>query len=189
MSRRALKCKLVRMGKWIGAGRIIVFVRQDMSDEQNKILLLHEATHLVLSPKPIGVVELSEVNLALSLEEHRVWSVSDQHIAHMPRWVTGDHGKEFTRIALHIWCAALAGSFLWFDGLCAGRVYDMSPAITYWPGIGNEPIKMQHATFEEILATEMPREFVEIWKADLDFWMKNNRESVEIIERENRNVA
>jgi hypothetical protein len=146
-------------------------------------VLLHEAAHLLpyRAPQPAPDVPES-VELAALAE----WcSDPDRFGYELPRihpaWHPG-HGREFIRVALHLWWrAALAGVFTDFTRLCGGAVYSLSPAFAYWRALGNEPVLMKDATFAEILATPEPEAFREWWRADLAVWLRNNPNAKDLI--------
>lgn len=164
---------LIETGAWQGRGPMIVFGDVDMTREICLGVFIHELAHVLPARRFDDV--------PLTAEQSEEWQRSiDEHLANekpapgVPRWSPG-HGRTFIRIALHLWWRlALAGEVVPFDGLCAGFELDLSPAFRYWQAIGNEPVRMQHATFAEILATQAPAAFMDEWHANLRYFMSKN---------------
>jgi hypothetical protein len=176
----ALQNHLKSTGAWRGPGWAIIFSQADeLTSEQLRVTLLHELSHVLPFTAPAPELELTPQALEAGKREWRNWCASNYVAADKPRWFNGHHHKDFTRVCLHLWWrAALAGEVLPFEGLCGGWLYDLSPCYTYWQALGSEAIRMQSATFAEILATEPPKLFSDVWLSDLEFWMTSNPDAV-----------
>ena len=103
---------LVDSGQWLGPGPVIVFVNRNLSREETILVLLHELAHCLtyrpLTPSVDLVPGAGDNEQIAALQS---WCANPEPAeAGKPQWVIGDHGKNFTRIALHLWWrAALIG--------------------------------------------------------------------------------
>jgi hypothetical protein len=177
----ALQQHLIDLGIWRGPGHSIVFCQPVTNRFEFLVLLLHEGGHLLPRREPPQEIELTPTIIADSRASFAD-DFAEPVATNLPAWINGDHGRDFTRIALHLWWrAAIAGEVLPMEGLCAGRGYNLSPAWWYWHALGNEAVRMQHKTFTEILATEPPKLFSDLWRGDLARWMELNPEGVKQI--------
>jgi len=167
-------------GDWRGPGPAIVFVTPDLTREEAVVLFLHELAHALPYSPPLPVVAITDDALGAGRDALQAWCDDPEpDDASRPQWIVGNHHQNFHRIALHLWWrAALLGEVVPFDGLCGGRHYDLSPPYMYWRAIGNEPIKMQHATFAEILASDPPKLFRDLWYENLAYWMSHHPDAV-----------
>lgn len=81
------------------------------------------------------------------------------------------HGAEFTRIVLHLLARAWDHGFSVLGAeIAAGKAYGMSHPRWYWDALGAEPQRMAGLSFADILATEPPREFSDLFAADVAAW-------------------
>jgi hypothetical protein len=174
---------LIDTGQWRGPAPIIVFVDQDVTRDEAIQTLLHELGHCLPYRAPEDRVDV--VDPADAIEQFNIlqeWCSNSEPADPMkPRWVIGDHGRNFTRTVMHLWWrAAMLGEVVAFENLCCGPMYDLAPAYLFWRAIGNEPIRLQHATFSEILTTKPPQAFDDLWYGCLQHWMNNNPEAVKV---------
>ena len=177
----AMQQHLADAGLWRGPGPVIAFVAEDLTRAELLVTLAHEVAHLLpYAHSPA----LPEIPTADAIDEDvrklKAWvSEAPPRSNDKPRWTYGGHGRDFVRIALHLWWRfALRGHVLELDPLCGGMRYDLSPCYLYWRALGNEGVKMQDATFAEILAEKPPDLFNAIWYADLRAWMERNPQSL-----------
>lgn len=78
------------------------------------------------------------------------------------------HGASFIRIALHLRHRAWQhGIHLLANELCGGSRYGLSPGSAYKGTLGNEPRRLAHLTFNQIVAIEPPAEFTKLWADDV----------------------
>ena len=161
---------LMATGRWQGHAPIIVFVETNLSRGQLLAVLFHELAHGL----PYHAETYTTPNQTVA--EFQEWCQSPPPRRDLqPGWSYGDHGREFTRLALHLWWrAAIHGEIAEFEPLCAGMVYDLSPCFMYWKALGNEPIRMKDLTFAEIVSSKPPQLFNDFWLADLAHWIKNH---------------
>jgi hypothetical protein len=142
---------------------------------------LHELGHLLPYSPPL---DLSDIPEATQMAALRDWhQQQDRAVYEMPRIVPPwhpTHDRRFIRIVLHLWWRAAIHANVVADlgGLCAGLQYGLSPALWYWRLLGDEPLRLRDATFEEILAEPEPQPFVDLWRSDVSRWMKANPEAV-----------
>jgi hypothetical protein len=178
----AMKAHLEATGQWFGMGPAVVYVDQTMSHEEQVKVLLHEGSH-ILPFASAPDVEVSEISVQSALAGYDTWArdLEPQNVD-LPPWYPS-HGKNFTRICLHLWWrAAMLGHVIPFDGLCAGIRYGLNEPYCYWRSLGNEAVVMKHKSFSEILQTDPPSLFTEFWRADVRAWMRNNAEAVAKLE-------
>jgi hypothetical protein len=171
-----LQAALERAGEWEGNGQFVVFADPTMSDGMRDVVLLHELSHRL----PFAPSQQTAAHSAAKFAEF-ISSAAEPLPTNQPAFAFGDHGIEHVRIALHCWWrAALLGKFVWFAGLCAGPAYQLSPPIFYWRAIGNEPVRMQHATFTEILNTPAPDDFNQLFLTDIRRWIQSHPEVLKV---------
>ncbi len=78
------------------------------------------------------------------------------------------HEAPFIRAALHLrHRAEVAGYSIAPALLCAGYRYGLSHANRYVAALGNEPKRMADARFRDILATDPPPAFSQLWNDDV----------------------
>lgn len=166
------------VGQWAGPGPTIVFCAVKSRDEL-LVALLHETAHLLPHQPSAEAAALTPPSIADDTITFAAWAASPSPPADTPRWSYGDHGRDFVRIALHLWWRAVcSGEMAEVNHLCAGSLYDLSAAHWYLRALGREPYAMREATFAEILATPAPKRFDDLWHDDLAHWMLNNPEHV-----------
>lgn len=165
---------LKSQGRWSGAGSIIGFIAKD-ARPQMLGQALHELSHVAETDDAPEDNEPTPEDLAKHAEWRQEWKQQAEQEAEkkidgtavLPYWWP-DHGLKFTRLALHChWRSWQAGFQIGLPEVnVAGWLYDLSPAWRYKGALGNEPERMRDATFAEILATEEPAEFVQLFKRD-----------------------
>jgi hypothetical protein len=175
-----LQKALERAGEWEGTGQYIVFADTTLTNEQRDVVLLHELAHRL----PFSPSNYSDHTAARKFATF-IESAEEPLPKHTPAFTVGDHGSEFTRIALHLWWrASMLGTVTWFDGLCAGPAYQLSPPLFYWRALGSEPIKMLNATFADIVNTPPPDDFTRLFRADIRRWINCHPEALKAYEQE-----
>jgi hypothetical protein len=138
---------------------------------------IHETAHLLPATPPVTAPAASSIE---SEREALVeWLRTDNPPDPLrPRWSPG-HDQNFLRILLHLWWrAAMLGHFTTPGDIFDGANYDVSPVIFYWTSLASEPVRMQGATFAEILATPPPEDFDTLWRGDLTRWLDRNPQAV-----------
>jgi hypothetical protein len=174
-----LKDVLVKRGEWRMPAPSIVFL-EEFQGEKSLGLVLHELAHTLPFRiadyfTPLSAQEETECRAAFT---EFVAEPVDRS-GRFPKWVS-THGKDFIRVALHLWWrAALLGHFVDLQELgVGGRGYDLSPVDWYFSALGSEPVRMQRQSFGEILATEPPTLFSNLWIGDVLEWMQGNKQQV-----------
>jgi hypothetical protein len=127
--------------------------------------VLHELAHILQRPwlynEPV-----TEPPERIQLEAQQVADiVSNEKPAGLP---FKGHGAQFIRVALHLQYRAetLATWIAPYD-LCAGCRYRLSHARRYQLALGDEPKRMARKAIAEIVASEAPPKFVQLWADDV----------------------
>jgi hypothetical protein len=167
---------LVSAGEYHGPGPYIA-LRKGLPREQRLAVLLHEMAH-VLPAAPVGLPpDTADVRQEAELRIAQFTADPVPSVDGLPTWIASAHGRGFTRISLHLWWrAAMRGEVTPLADLCGGAHLELPPCYLFWCAIGNEPVKMQHATFAEILATPEPEPFRDLWRATLEHWIERHPE-------------
>jgi hypothetical protein len=131
------------------------------------VTALHELAHIL--ERPSLYQERAGVDPAKLKFESLVvgQAVSKEPTLDLP--LRYGHGINFIRICLHLrHRAAIHGTLIAPNNLCAGWQYGLSHASAYERALGNEPERMHDATFRQILNVACPQAFQELWSADTD---------------------
>jgi hypothetical protein len=166
---------LIESNQWQGQGGVIVFAGDDEWNSEDEIYqtFVHESAHLLpFAPPPLdresSPREQANENRIIELEAKLGFSA--HHVVGQPPWYPA-HGFDFTRCTLHLWWRlAFAGRVVGQHLLCGGFLYGLSPGSAYFLALGDEPIRMRDRTFTEILATEPPDAFSQLWNEDREFF-------------------
>lgn len=175
-----LREHLISRGRWRGAGPIICFVQEN---PRHKLLgtALHEMVHAieyrVFTPdRDPTAAEREQYEI-----DRREWIANMAKMADavvndtedMPPWYPS-HGPSFIRIGLHLHARSWQAG--WEIGLPEMRIadfdYGMSAPWKYMHALGDEPKRMADATSAEILATDPPQEFIDLFHSDVDAWFR-----------------
>jgi len=129
--------------------------------------LLHELTHVLMRPwmyRELATAPPDAIRRE-AREVARMVATETPEDGHPP---FHGHGAQFIRIALHLrHRAATWGAWFAPNDLCAGRPYGLSHARHYQVALGDEPARMARMPIAEIVATEAPSEFAELWANDV----------------------
>jgi len=160
---------------WKGRGACIVvndldFETMDVLDREVVVrwVVLHELAHILeLSFPYLTSLDLQPAEWK---EEAQLMAESlvQQVNSNGARPSHDGHGKEFIRIALHLYHRTVAlGHDIAASQICAGRTYGLSRATEYLAALGDEPERMAQASFREILSAPYPEAFSRLWAADV----------------------
>jgi hypothetical protein len=167
---------------WRGRGPCLVvndtdfLPTMDSQDIETEFLgvVVHELAHVlerphVLAPFPVSIEPARIQFEAICLGN----MMSAEATPEEESFAFVGHGINFIRIVLHL-CHRAKQSDMWLTpaGLCAGRQYGLSHANRYRAALGDEPQRLAHASFREIIATPAPSEFSQIWTEDLEHQSK-----------------
>jgi len=129
--------------------------------------VLHELTHVLMRPW-IYREPVTASPDAIRREARQVARMVATETPEDGRLPFHGHGTQFIRIALHLrHRAATWGAWFAPNDLCAGRRYGLSDARRYQVALGDEPARMAKMTIAQIVATEAPPEFAQLWADDV----------------------
>jgi hypothetical protein len=162
---------LIAEGRWRGPGTAVAFCKA-MEREVALGMMLHEIAHCLPFVDPpmdcatVPTMRIVQMELAASQLARPLGDSLDK-----PRWYKG-HGFAFIRNCVHLHFRAWQLGFeIALPSLeFADSQYDLSPPWRYMRACGDEPRRMQAATFADIVAQNPPAEFRQLWLADFKAW-------------------
>lgn len=162
-------------GVWRGPAPVVSFVTPLVDRWEAYGRWLHELAHL-LPFRSVSDVAYTPAELTESREQYAAWAHAGSHtIKDLPRWAP-HHGRDFLRVACHMWYRALNVCHLdvptrWV----VHDEYDLSPLGEYIVALHPELKATDPATpFCEIVSQAAPDAFLEQFARDKETWL--NRE-------------
>jgi len=163
---------------WRGRGPCMVihdgdFGNLDPADVEHAFMatVLHELAHVL--DRRIGYKHRPPVDpVRLKFEALCVGhAVATEPAARESSLPYAGHGDRFIRAALHLqYRAAIADVAVAPSQLCAGREYGLSHANRYRDALGDEPRRLAHGSFRELLDRPPPEPFSRLWAEDIARW-------------------
>jgi hypothetical protein len=137
-------------------------VLTSIPDDRDDILgvALHEAAHLV--PWPTFPPGSAAIGYRPAAEAETIAAIYAE-----PRHAGPDpgHGADFVRCAIHLHArAASAGVEIPYPALRIGWQYHLPPTAMLARALGDEPERMQHTPFIEVLRTPAPAAFTRFFE-------------------------
>lgn len=151
---------LTEQGAWRGQGNLVA-VCEDLAAPEFQGLVLHEVAHLLPFEAPIPECELDDYLLDADEKIHAYWA-ADRSLLDPP----DAHGRDFVRIAAHLWHRAYLAGVTTLTNWAGGFRYEQSTFDRYLCALSSECRALRHREFKDILATAPPEPFVKLWSAD-----------------------
>jgi hypothetical protein len=163
---------------WCGRGPCLVvndtdlLPTMDSQDIETEFLgvVVHELAHILERPKMVAPLPVKIEPARIQFEALCLGTaMSEEATVREEPFAFQGHAMNFIRIVLHL-CHRAKDLDVWLtpSELCAGRQYGLSHANRYRMALGDEPLRLAHASFREILATVAPSEFFQLWTDDVD---------------------
>lgn len=136
-------------------------------------LLLHEIGHAVMWTPSAVTSRKTQQDIRQTIDaDVSAWTTPTTIDSRLPSPFS-DHAADFVRACLHLhFRARRQGVSLPLFGLAAGYQYGMASIEKYRQALGNEPWRLQDASFQVIASSPPPRRFVDLWAADVANWLR-----------------
>jgi hypothetical protein len=122
-------------------------------------IALHEGAHLL--PRPVFAPDYKPRLPRLPVATAAAMLAAAPNIAGRDP----DHGRDFVRIAIHLrHRAASIGIEIPYPAMRCGWEYGLPPTVMLSRWLGDEPERMRHASFAEILAHPAPHAFTRFFE-------------------------
>lgn len=164
---RRLHPHLERIGLWRGSGDVVVVCEPWFRLEPSRAYgtLIHELGHAI-DNREFEEIVAGEDSSADAAQRDRLKESANEPIFRevspsLPKW--HGHGDNWIRAVIHLIARANIG---YWDVAFADPFYGLSSRLEYLEALGDEPNKLASLPICEILKTEPPAAFVELWKRD-----------------------
>lgn len=159
---------------WFGRGPCAVIndigIVEDFAPEDHEYaiigIVLHELAHILDRPALFDEQDCDDPDRLLF--DAMVLAEASKHPFRSDVPMYFGHGPSFVRIAIHLaYRATQAGFDIKPAGIVATHRLGLSPTAAYEDALGDEPHRCLDSGFRELLATEPPTEFTQLWAADM----------------------